>query len=46
MVVWHSEVEQLMGSSEGADLPPIYGPGIFSDGFESGDLEEWSASLG
>jgi Ran GTPase-activating protein (RanGAP) involved in mRNA processing and transport len=23
VVVWHSEVEQLTGSSEGADLPPI-----------------------
>ena len=33
-----------LGVVSGTDLPPIYGPDIFSDGFESGDLSAWSSS--
>jgi uncharacterized protein (DUF1501 family) len=33
-----------LGVVQGIDLPPIYGPEIFSNGFESGDLSGWSAS--
>ena len=35
-----------LGVLQGADLPPIYGPGIFTDGFESGDLSNWSLVAG
>ena len=35
-----------LGIVSGDDLPPIYGPEIFADGFESGDVAAWSASTG
>lgn len=33
-----------LGVVTGNDLPPIYGPNIFTDGFESGNLNRWSQS--
>ena len=38
------ETYQPLGVVTGTDLPPIYGPEIFSNGFESGDLSGWSQS--
>lgn len=35
-----------LGVVTGSDLPPIYGAGIFADGFESGNLSAWSSSTG
>lgn len=35
---------QPLGVVTGTDLPPIYGPEVFSNGFESGDLSGWSQS--
>ncbi len=35
-----------LGVVSGIDLPPIYGPELFEDGFESGDVAGWSASSG
>ena len=35
-----------LGIVSGTDLPPIYGPEIFADGFESGDVAAWSAATG
>lgn len=31
-----------LGVVQGTDLPPIYGPEIFADGFESGNVSNWS----
>jgi uncharacterized protein (DUF1501 family) len=31
-----------LGVVSGTDLPPIYGAGIFEDGFETGDVSAWS----
>ncbi len=31
-----------LGVVAGTDLPPIYGPELFADGFESGDTSAWS----
>ncbi len=31
-----------LGGVDGNDLPPIYGPELFADGFESGDVSAWS----
>lgn len=33
-----------MNIVQGTDEPPIYGPQIFSDGFESGNLDAWSSA--
>jgi hypothetical protein len=33
-----------LGVVQGVDLPPIYGPDIFMDGFETGDASRWSSS--
>lgn len=33
-----------LGVVSGEDRPPIYGPEIFANGFESGDLSGWSSS--
>ena len=35
-----------LGVVNGTDLPPVFGPDIFNDGFESGDLSGWSSSTG
>ncbi len=35
-----------LGIVQGPDLPPNYGNGLFSDGFESGDTSAWSAAEG
>jgi len=35
---------QPLGVVTGVDLPPNFGPEIFTDGFESGDLSGWSSS--
>lgn len=34
-----------LGVVKGSDQTPIFGPEIFSDGFESGNLGRWSASV-
>ncbi|MEM9552723.1 MAG: DUF1501 domain-containing protein [Acidobacteriota bacterium] len=34
-----------LGVVSGPDLPPIYGPELFADGFESGNLSGWSGSV-
>jgi uncharacterized protein (DUF1501 family) len=36
---------QPLGIVSGADLPPVYAGEIFSDGFESGDLSNWTPSI-
>ena len=33
---------QPLGVVQGADVPPIYGPEVFQDGFESGDVSAWA----
>ena len=33
-----------LGVVNGVDIPPVTGPGIFNDGFESGTMGAWSAS--
>lgn len=35
-----------LGVVNGTDLPPIFGAGIFDDGFESGDTSGWSNAVG
>ncbi|MCH9648693.1 MAG: DUF1501 domain-containing protein [Deltaproteobacteria bacterium] len=35
-----------LGVVTGPDLPPVTGQAIFSDGFESGDVSAWTASVG
>lgn len=35
-----------LGIVNGTDLPPIFGEGISSDGFESGDVSGWSNAVG
>ncbi|MEM6796777.1 MAG: DUF1501 domain-containing protein [Acidobacteriota bacterium] len=37
---------QPLGVVSGTDLPPIYGPGIHDDDFESGNLSKWSSVVG
>lgn len=36
---------QPRGIVSGPQLPPIFGPDIFADGFESGDSSAWSAEV-
>jgi uncharacterized protein (DUF1501 family) len=36
---------QPLGIVQGPQLPPIFGPDIFADGFESGDNSAWSAEV-
>lgn len=35
-----------LGVVQGPDSPPIFGEEIFSDGFESGNSDNWSAAVG
>ena len=35
-----------LGVVAGTDLTPIFGPEVFADGFETGDISAWSSSVG
>lgn len=37
---------QPLGIVQGPNLPPVFGPEIFADGFESGNTANWSGSIG
>lgn len=35
-----------LGIVQGTDLPPVFDPPMFEDGFESGDTSAWSSAVG